>query len=253
MALTARCVETVNLAHEYAWRASGNCCVFQVRITGKLKKGDVIGCALDLTVPRITFTVNGTAVRGYFKDFNRSGTFYPCVSLSAKVSARFLLGGQDGRLKHGPPESYSPVADALLPNKRLRIEPCFSFGLLERQIFSGPNEAGPASTFVPVPADTSTFTLPAAVDQLREKLAENYHELWAMHKIEQGWQFGEVRDDQQRRHPNLISFTQFSDKERQFDLTAAAQNLRTILAFGYNLIPDTSGDSRVKTMKLGNK
>ena len=33
---------------------------------------------------------------------------------------------------------------------------------------------------------------PAYVDGVREKLAENIHELWAMGKIEQGWAYGEV-------------------------------------------------------------
>lgn len=35
--------------------------------------------------------------------------------------------------------------------------------------------------------------LPTYIDNVREKLAENIHELWAMGKIEQGWMYGEVR------------------------------------------------------------
>ena len=35
--------------------------------------------------------------------------------------------------------------------------------------------------------------LPLYIDGVREKLAENLHELWAMRKIEQGWAYGEVR------------------------------------------------------------
>ncbi len=31
------------------------------------------------------------------------------------------------------------------------------------------------------------------MENVREKLAENIHELWAMGKIEQGWQYDEVR------------------------------------------------------------
>ena len=34
--------------------------------------------------------------------------------------------------------------------------------------------------------------LPSYVDGVRDKLAENIHELWAMGKIEQGWLFSGV-------------------------------------------------------------
>ena len=50
-----------------------------------LQKGDTIGISLDLTVPQIMFTVNGIRVKGFFKDFNLDGMFYPVVSMSAKV------------------------------------------------------------------------------------------------------------------------------------------------------------------------
>lgn len=50
-----------------------------------IKKGDVIGCALDLTVPIITFYVNGRQVNGAFTGFNLDGMFFPVVSASAKL------------------------------------------------------------------------------------------------------------------------------------------------------------------------
>lgn len=50
-----------------------------------LQKGDVIGCALDLTVPQIMFTVNGVKVCGFFKDFNTDGMFFPVITMSANV------------------------------------------------------------------------------------------------------------------------------------------------------------------------
>lgn len=50
-----------------------------------IKKGDVIGCALDLTIPIITFTLNGELVHGAFRDFNLDGMFFPVISCSSKV------------------------------------------------------------------------------------------------------------------------------------------------------------------------
>lgn len=50
-----------------------------------IKKSDVIGCALDLTIPIITFTLNGKLVQGAFRDFNLDGMFFPVISCSSKV------------------------------------------------------------------------------------------------------------------------------------------------------------------------
>ena len=46
-------------------------------------RGDVIGVLIDLTVPQISFTVNGMQVKGFFRDFNLDGMFFPVVSMSA--------------------------------------------------------------------------------------------------------------------------------------------------------------------------
>jgi hypothetical protein len=50
-----------------------------------IRKGDVIGCALDLTVPVITFTFNGHLVKGSFRNFNLDGMFFPVISCSSKL------------------------------------------------------------------------------------------------------------------------------------------------------------------------
>lgn len=49
------------------------------------KPGDIVGCGLDLTIPQITFSVNGKQVLGFFKDCNLTGLFFPVISMSAKV------------------------------------------------------------------------------------------------------------------------------------------------------------------------
>ena len=56
---------------------------------------------------------------------------------------------------------------------------------------------------------TSLFTnhfLFSFVENIRDKLAESIHEMWAMGKIEAGWTFGERRDDTMGLHPCLTQF-----------------------------------------------
>ena len=96
--------------------------------------------------------------------------------------------------------------------------------------------------------------LPTYIENVRDKLAENIHELWAMNKIDQGWQFGERREDSRRKHPCLTTFERLPSSERQYDLTLAYETLRTLLALGYHISmePQEKG-RRMKTVKLPNK
>ena len=50
-----------------------------------IRKGDVVGCALDLSVPVMTFYLNGNKVKGCFRNMNLDGMFFPVVSCSARI------------------------------------------------------------------------------------------------------------------------------------------------------------------------
>lgn len=50
-----------------------------------LKRGDVVGCLLDLQNGNVNFTLNGKRLSGSVEDIDTSGTFYPVVSLSAGI------------------------------------------------------------------------------------------------------------------------------------------------------------------------
>jgi hypothetical protein len=49
------------------------------------------------------------------------------------------------------------------------------------------------SVFNPAPVDTSKVQLPTyVVENIRERLAYNIHEVWSKQKIDNGWQWAEV-------------------------------------------------------------
>ncbi|KAI5742923.1 hypothetical protein M8J77_012710 [Diaphorina citri] len=217
-----------------------------------IKKGDVIGVALDLSIPIITFTFNGSLVSGAFRDFNLDGMFFPVISCSSKLSCRFLFGGDHGRLKYIPPEEFSPLVESLLPHQVLSIDPCFYFGNLPKVVLAGPWHVEDDTAFVPTPVDTSMITLPHYVENIRDKLAENIHEMWAMNKIEAGWMYGERRDDLRKIHPCLIQFERLPPAEKRYDSQLAIQTLKTILAIGYHISMDKP-PSRIKTVRLPNE
>ncbi|KAL3874970.1 hypothetical protein ACJMK2_037916, partial [Sinanodonta woodiana] len=228
----------------------------QVRISSQpFQKGDIIGCCLDLTIPQISFSINGVRVRGFFKDFNLEGLFFPVVSMSARVSCRFILGGEHGRLKHGPPEGHSPVIESLLPKEKLKIQPCFYFGDIPKNIIRGPTEVTDYVPFVPKPVDTANVQLPAYIENVRDKLAENLHEVWAMNKIEQGWTYGETRDDARKKNPSLTNFDRLPLSEKKYVITVAYETLRTLLALGYHVTVENKENkqNRLKNIKLPNQ
>lgn len=70
-------------------------------------------------------------------------------------SCRYVFGGDHGRLKFGPPDEHSPVIESLPPKEKMRIEPCYYFGELNKNIISGPTEICDYHPFVPNPVSTS--------------------------------------------------------------------------------------------------
>ena len=77
-----------------------------------------------------------------------------------------------------------------------------------------------------------------------------------MNKIEQGWMFGDVRDDELRRNPSLNNFEKLPISEKKYVITVAFETLRTLLALGYHVSMETKEkqqSNRMKFVKLGNK
>ena len=74
-------------------------------------------------------------------------------------SARFLFGGEQGRLKYAPPEHFSPLFESLLPHQELLIDPGFYFGDLPKVVLSGPLPLEDDVAFVPNPVETSNVSL----------------------------------------------------------------------------------------------
>ncbi|XP_053461566.1 ryanodine receptor 2 isoform X1 [Nycticebus coucang] len=218
-----------------------------------LRTDDVISCCLDLSAPSISFRINGQPVQGMFENFNIDGLFFPVVSFSAGIKVRFLLGGRHGEFKFLPPPGYAPCYEAVLPKEKLKVE--HSREYKQERTYTrdllGPTVSLTQAAFTPIPVDTSQIVLPPHLERIREKLAENIHELWVMNKIELGWQYGPVRDDNKRQHPCLVEFSKLPEQERNYNLQMSLETLKTLLALGCHVgISDDHAEEKVKKMKL---
>lgn len=92
-----------------------------------------------------------------------------------------------------------------------------------------------AKKYVPSPVDTSSVKLPDELKSLTELLAENAHEVWAQTRLNQGWSFGETRDDANKKHPCLIPYKDLPENEKNFDRNTAMETVRLILRLGFRI------------------
>ena len=59
-------------------------------------------------------------------------------------------------------------------------------------------------TYNPKPIDVSDVILEEDVTELREAIAENAHDIWAVERMQQGWTYGPERDDELKHNPCMV-------------------------------------------------
>lgn len=90
-------------------------------------------------------------------------------------------------------------------------------------------------TYQPRPIDTSSVHLAEDLRLLTERLAENAHDVWAKRRLAEGWTWGSRRDDAAKKHPDLVSYADLPDSEREYDRNTAMETLKAIVALGYRI------------------
>lgn len=87
----------------------------------------------------------------------------------------------------------------------------------------------------PSPVDTTNISLPNELNPLVEQMAENVHEEWAKTRIEQGWTYGEKRDDANKKHPCLVPYDELPENEKVYDRNTAISTLKLIISMGFSI------------------
>ena len=89
--------------------------------------------------------------------------------------------------------------------------------------------------YTPKPIDTYCVTLPEEMSELSEAIAKNVHEVWAQNRLNEGWTYGEQRDDVKKTHPCLVPYEELSEIEKDYDRATSRETLKSILAMGWKL------------------
>ncbi|MBQ1276067.1 MAG: hypothetical protein IIY15_02535 [Flavobacteriales bacterium] len=89
--------------------------------------------------------------------------------------------------------------------------------------------------YIPQPIDTSDIQLPDELNVLIEKMSKNVHEVWAKNRIEQGWTYGETRNDALKQHPCLVPYEELPEVEKMYDRDTVIGTLELICKLGFKI------------------
>lgn len=89
--------------------------------------------------------------------------------------------------------------------------------------------------YKPNPINTANIRLPEEILELAELLAKNTHEIWARNRIEEGWTYGDIRNDEKLQSPCLIPYEKLPESEKEYDRSTSQEVLKVLYALGYRI------------------
>lgn len=89
--------------------------------------------------------------------------------------------------------------------------------------------------YVPQPMDTEDILLPEELNTLIEQMAKNVHEVWAKSRIDEGWCYGEERNDELKQHPCLVPYEELPEIEKDYDRNTAVGTLKLVRKLGFKI------------------
>ncbi len=92
--------------------------------------------------------------------------------------------------------------------------------------------------YKPQPIDVSEFPLEGELKELIEAIAENSHDIWARQRMDDGWSYGPKRDDDHKKHPDLIPYSDLSESEKEYDRKTAIGILELVQRLGYKIVKE---------------
>lgn len=96
--------------------------------------------------------------------------------------------------------------------------------------------SGGMKEYDPCPIDLSDVELPEELNELREAIAENAHDVWALERKAQGWTYGAERNDDRKETPCMVAYSQLPESEKTFDRQMAMNTLKLLRKLGYDIV-----------------
>lgn len=90
--------------------------------------------------------------------------------------------------------------------------------------------------YEPHPVNVDQIPLDGDLEELQEAIAENAHDVWAEARMKDGWTYGPVRDDANKRHPDLVPYTSLPDSEKEYDRIMAFNTIKLVKKLGFEIV-----------------
>lgn len=94
------------------------------------------------------------------------------------------------------------------------------------------------NNYIPQPIDTKGVVLPEELNALAEEIAKNVHEVWSEGRMNDGWTYGENRDDEKKTHPCLVQYEDLSEAEKEYDRKTSQETLKLIMRLGFKIVKE---------------
>lgn len=91
------------------------------------------------------------------------------------------------------------------------------------------------NNYTPQPIETKGITLPEELNALAEKIARNVHEVWSAGRMNDGWTYGQERNDALKEHPCLVPYEELSEIEKEFDRNTSQETIKLIMKLGFKI------------------
>lgn len=90
--------------------------------------------------------------------------------------------------------------------------------------------------YEPYPIKLDDVTLSDDLTELQEAIAENAHEIWARNRMDEGWSYGEERNDTRKETPDMQPYCNLPEGEKLYDREMAMQTLKLVKKLGFDIV-----------------
>lgn len=87
----------------------------------------------------------------------------------------------------------------------------------------------------PHPINVEDVELDDELMELTEAIAENAHEVWGWNRYNEGWRYGDKRDDNRKLHPDMVPYSELPEGEKQYDRALAMNTIKLVKKLGFNI------------------
>ena len=87
----------------------------------------------------------------------------------------------------------------------------------------------------PKTEDLSSVKLSEELENLIEAISEKIHDAWAEKRINAGWKYGSVYDNEKKIHPCLVEYSSLTEEEKEIDRVTVTETIKTLIKLGYRI------------------